>query len=567
MKIKFTDQELIQLGLKKEKDISLPSLDDDYSVNVDTTGQTTERLERYDDEYLSLASINRNKNLLVNDLHKVAFSGKYSDLIGVPALADNFRNGLLSKEDFNKLSNLDTMLSLKSNIKHTHKFEEITEVPLATKTNSGLMSEKQCMKLEGLSKVAETGLYSDLAGTPVVATEDNDGLLSAELFKEINAVAETFGSSFTQNSNGIYVYNHNHDIRDIYGIEDVVERCNVSIDNLIRFNDVYASVYAGYDNEGNYYKGLMRGEDKDKLDKIDQYANNYKHPETHPVTMIEGLATVATTGSYNDLAGTPDILGVINSVDFQNGIAIGSTGGLQIHKGGQTRMSFQRGIQYFHGSNLSNKARFQLNEENEDQLECILCSGVNLKIGEDTNRMVDIIPNKTSFTNCEVQVSGNITLKHAQDPNATGYNGLVVGTDTNRNDGKVYGEHSMGIIADHTVGFGTKTNGSEEYNAFINTRTGDMFLKGDIYIKGVIEGAYKDEILGQSIPSTEATGINVTRSIPAIAETLGVPINEYGNGLINMSDTILALLDKIEELTDTIERQEIRIRQMEKEIY
>ena len=76
MKIKFTEQELIQLGIKKEKDISLPSLDEDYSVNVDTSGETAGRLERYDGDYLSLAAINRNKNLLVNDLHKVAFSGK-----------------------------------------------------------------------------------------------------------------------------------------------------------------------------------------------------------------------------------------------------------------------------------------------------------------------------------------------------------------------------------------------------------------------------------------------------------------------------------------------------------
>ena len=32
---------------------------------------------------------------------------------------------------------------------------------------------------------------------------------------------------------------------------------------------------------------------------------NYNHPETHPASMITGLATVATTGSYNDLLNKP----------------------------------------------------------------------------------------------------------------------------------------------------------------------------------------------------------------------------------------------------------------------
>lgn len=31
----------------------------------------------------------------------------------------------------------------------------------------------------------------------------------------------------------------------------------------------------------------------------------YTHPETHPASMIEGLATVATSGDYNDLKNTP----------------------------------------------------------------------------------------------------------------------------------------------------------------------------------------------------------------------------------------------------------------------
>ena len=47
--------------------------------------------------------------------------------------------------------------------------------------------------------------------------------------------------------------------------------------------------------------------EKIKLADIEVGANKYTHPSTHPATMITGLATVATTGSYNDLTNKPTI--------------------------------------------------------------------------------------------------------------------------------------------------------------------------------------------------------------------------------------------------------------------
>lgn len=38
-------------------------------------------------------------------------------------------------------------------------------------------------------------------------------------------------------------------------------------------------------------------------------ASSYTHPDTHPASMITGLAAVATSGSYNDLTDKPDITG------------------------------------------------------------------------------------------------------------------------------------------------------------------------------------------------------------------------------------------------------------------
>ena len=53
--------------------------------------------------------------------------------------------------------------------------------------------------------------------------------------------------------------------------------------------------------------GLMSAEDKAKLDGIATNANKYEHPDTHAASMITGLATVATSGSYNDLSNRPNI--------------------------------------------------------------------------------------------------------------------------------------------------------------------------------------------------------------------------------------------------------------------
>lgn len=44
------------------------------------------------------------------------------------------------------------------------------------------------------------------------------------------------------------------------------------------------------------------------LTDVPSAAESYTHPATHPASMITGLATVATSGSYNDLSNTPTSL-------------------------------------------------------------------------------------------------------------------------------------------------------------------------------------------------------------------------------------------------------------------
>lgn len=62
-----------------------------------------------------------------------------------------------------------------------------------------------------------------------------------------------------------------------------------------------------YGNATTTSSGLMSSTDKVKLNGIANNANYYIHPPTHPASMISGLATVATSGSYNDLTNKPTI--------------------------------------------------------------------------------------------------------------------------------------------------------------------------------------------------------------------------------------------------------------------
>lgn len=62
-----------------------------------------------------------------------------------------------------------------------------------------------------------------------------------------------------------------------------------------------------YNNATTSTAGLMSAADKVKLNSIADNANYYIHPSTHPASMISGLATVATSGSYNDLSDKPTI--------------------------------------------------------------------------------------------------------------------------------------------------------------------------------------------------------------------------------------------------------------------
>lgn len=68
-----------------------------------------------------------------------------------------------------------------------------------------------------------------------------------------------------------------------------------------------ANVSHFHDTATQTSDGYMSSGDKAKLDGIETNANLYVHPDTHAASMITGLASVSTSGSYNDLTDKPTI--------------------------------------------------------------------------------------------------------------------------------------------------------------------------------------------------------------------------------------------------------------------
>lgn len=79
--------------------------------------------------------------------------------------------------------------------------------------------------------------------------------------------------------------------------------------------------YAPSSHEHNGYAPTSHGHSYNDLSDKPEIPDAYTHPENHPASMIIGLATVATTGNYDDLNGTPTIPTIPASLPANGGNA------------------------------------------------------------------------------------------------------------------------------------------------------------------------------------------------------------------------------------------------------
>ena len=130
-----------------------------------------------------------------------------------------------------------------------------------------------------LATVATSGSYNDLADKPVIPGA----------YTLPNATSSTLGG--VKIGNNISVTN------------GTISLSQTDVTSALGYTPPASDTT--YGDATTTSSGLMSSTDKVKLNGIADNANYYIHPPTHPASMISGLATVATSGNYNDLANKP----------------------------------------------------------------------------------------------------------------------------------------------------------------------------------------------------------------------------------------------------------------------
>ena len=240
----------------------------------------------------------------------MATSGSYNDLSDKPTIPSAYTLPTASNTVMGGVkigSNISvssgTISITKSNVTsalgYTPPVSDTTYVN-ATASAAGLMSSSDKSKLDsiaanannyihpashpasmitGLAAVATSGSYSDLTDKPVIPGA----------YTLPNATSSTLGG--VKIGNNISVTN------------GTISLSQTDVTSALGYTPPASDTT--YGDATTTSSGLMSSTDKVKLNGIADNANYYIHPPTHPASMISGLATVATSGNYNDLANKP----------------------------------------------------------------------------------------------------------------------------------------------------------------------------------------------------------------------------------------------------------------------
>lgn len=155
--------------------------------------------------------------------------------------------------------------------------------PVQNKTITAALSnlDTAYAKTTDLSTVATSGSYNDLTNKPTIPSA----------YTLPNATSSTLG--------GVKIGSN----ISVAGGTISITKSNVT--SALGYTPPASDTT--YGDATTTSSGLMSSTDKVKLNGIANNANYYIHPPTHPASMISGLATVATSGSYNDLTNKPTI--------------------------------------------------------------------------------------------------------------------------------------------------------------------------------------------------------------------------------------------------------------------
>ena len=318
-------------------------IDNKFSM-VEFNNDWKEAVQSYDDLFTTYPDPYEGwtVNVLENDI-TYRFDGEEWVAISANSipLATPEVSGLMSKEDKAKLDGIEENANNyihpdNPNIRHVTDEEKAywnakASTDTANYNADGLMSKEDKYKLDGIeegatnyvepdqfdaSKIKEDELHRFVTDEEKTywSNKANSNLASANLDGLMSIADKKKLDSLEFNSN-YYVHPATHPATMI--VQDETHRF-VTDEQIAEWDSKAISTDAT-----QQASGLMSAADKAKLDSIEAGANNYKHPDTHPATIIEQDAThrfvaEADIVNWNNKKDSADIIsgdGIFNSTD------------------------------------------------------------------------------------------------------------------------------------------------------------------------------------------------------------------------------------------------------------
>ena len=179
--------------------------------------------------------------------------------------------------------------------------------------------------ITGLSAVATSGSYADLGNKPKIPTVTND---------LTNALKSNYDTAYTHSQSAHAPSNAEANVQADWNVTDT------SSDAYIKNKPTIPAAYTHpTSHPASMITGLATvatsGSYNDLSDKP-TIPTAYTHPSSHPASMITGLAQVATSGSYADLGNKPKIPTIPSSLPANGGNA-DTVGGYTIWTGTQAQ--------------------------------------------------------------------------------------------------------------------------------------------------------------------------------------------------------------------------------------
>lgn len=198
-----------------------------------------------------------------------------------------------------KLELIDAAIAGKAALAHTHTASSVTGLPTVAQTGD----YADLLNTPTLAPVATSGSYNDLDDKPAIPTMPTSLPANGGNADTVDGMHATEFAAAAHTHNSYADVTHAHAISDITGLAGELDGKADAVHTHNYAASAHTHTIAEVSETSE--KKIMTATERTKLEGVEAGANNYTHPATHAASMITGLATVATSGSYDDLSDKP----------------------------------------------------------------------------------------------------------------------------------------------------------------------------------------------------------------------------------------------------------------------